>query len=389
MRILIAAGIFPPDIGGPAIYAERLASHLAKTGHSLRVLCYSSGSNALQFPYPVIRVRRRSFKGITFFMYAVLLIRYAIRSDCIYAQGPVAGGLQALIVRYLLRKPYLVKITGDYAWEQAAARYGLTRDIDSFQGGTTTGLPFRVQVMRFVQKKVARSASCCIVPSAYLQSMVIAWGVPKTRTAVIYNAADISEATFAAKQRASGASDRLVLSVGRLVPWKGFATLIRLWPALLSNQPDAHLVIAGSGPESEKLSALIQRMHLGNRVTLLGSVTQRELRAWYRKSYCFVLNSGYEGFSHAVLEAMAAGLPCSVSRVGGNPELIRHDTNGLLFRYNSEKEIVECLKKLLHNPTIADRLGKNAHETALQFTPERMLSSTTRVLEAFRKKGAL
>src|SRR3989344_6112664 len=118
MHLLIAAGIFPPDIGGPATYAERLASGLARKGHSVRVVCYSSTMDDEPRPYRVIRIKRRSLKGITFFNYLAQLLWHAVWADCVYAQGPVAGGFQSLIAHVLTRKLYFVNVTGVYAREQ-------------------------------------------------------------------------------------------------------------------------------------------------------------------------------------------------------------------------------------------------------------------------------
>lgn len=381
MHLLIVAGIFPPDIGGPATYAERLASHVSKKGHSVRVLCYSSNIEDTHLPYRVIRVKRRSLKGVTFLSYLFRLSWQALWADCIYAQGPVAGGLQVFIVHAIIRKPYFVKVTGDYAWEQATARFGLSQDIKSFQQHPASVL-FRVRVMNVVQKMVARNAACCVIPSVYLQSMVLGWGVTKAHTAVIYNAAPSWEHTFETNKLSS---DPTVLTVGRLVPWKGFATLISLWPKILARHANAKLIIAGDGPESKKLKSLIDQANLGDQVRLLGKVDQEELHRWYRKAGYFVLNSGYEGFSHVLLEAMSAGLACAVSDVGGNPELIRNGSNGLLFKYDDEDQIIISIEKLFTDASAAERFAKEAHATARQFTLDRMLAHTTVLLGASQK----
>lgn len=381
MHLVIAAGIFPPDIGGPATYAERLALYVSKKGHSVRVICYSSNTAATRYPFTVIRVKRRPLKGITFLSYLFRLAWHAFWADCIFAQGPVAGGLQAFIVHVLIRKPYLVKITGDYAWEQASARYRLSQDIDLFQRHPAI-VPLRVRLMNILQRIVARNASCCVVPSVYLQSMVTVWGVAKAHTAVIYNAAPAWEDV---SDRSKPAADPLVMTVGRLVPWKGFGTLISLWPKILSRHPTSKLIIVGDGPELKKLRGLIDQLKLADHVRLLGKVDQEELHRWYRKAGYFVLNSGYEGFSHALLEAMSAGLPCAVSDRGGNPELIRNGSNGLLFTYDDEDQIIVSLEKLLNDTSAAERFGREAYVTARQFTIDRMLSHTIALLEASQK----
>src|SRR3989344_6251709 len=165
MHIVIAAGIFPPDIGGPATYARLLADYLATKGHTVTVVTYGvrqSSDEAKQ--YRLIRIPR-SFIVIRYLHYLFALYSVTTNADLIYAQGPVAGGLPAYVISRIRHTPYVVKITGDYAWEQAAARFNYTSSVDVFQ--TETKLHPWVRFLKKVQQTVTAGGRARFFPRNY------------------------------------------------------------------------------------------------------------------------------------------------------------------------------------------------------------------------------
>src|SRR3989344_2738828 len=110
-RILVATGLYPPDIGGPATYTKMLETHLPKRGVELTVA-----------PYGWVRRYPKIFRH-TAFMWK--LIRESRGCDAIYALDPVSVGLPALIASKITRKPLFLRIVGDYAWEQGQLRFGV------------------------------------------------------------------------------------------------------------------------------------------------------------------------------------------------------------------------------------------------------------------------
>jgi glycosyltransferase involved in cell wall biosynthesis len=78
---------------------------------------------------------------------------------------------------------------------------------------------------------------------------------------------------------------------------------------------------------------------------------------------CFVFPSLNEGMGRALIEAMAAGLPVVASRVGGIPAIVRHEENGLLVAAGDSRALSEALRRILSDPQLADRLGRNASRT--------------------------
>lgn len=91
-----------------------------------------------------------------------------------------------------------------------------------------------------------------------------------------------------------------------------------------------------------------------------------------RQSDLFVLPSHTEGFSNALLEAMALGLPCIATRVGGNPDAIQHNISGVLVAPRQPRELAEAIYELAWDRKRCERLGRNARETVRRnFTLDR------------------
>lgn len=120
-----------------------------------------------------------------------------------------------------------------------------------------------------------------------------------------------------------------LVSVGRLVPLKGYDVLVRAMVDVRRQCPNAHLTIVGEGPERRRLEQMIQELALGDAVSLVGFQTE-PLRL-VRGADLFVLASRYDAFANAALEALACGTPVVLTDCpGANAELVVPGVNGLL-----------------------------------------------------------
>src|SRR3989344_1014064 len=123
MKILICAGIFPPEVGGPASYARKLALTLSKRGHQVTVVTYSDKKKIDDFyPFPVVRIVRSKFKPWHYLRYLAAILTRGLTADVLYAQDQVSAGYPTYLASKILRKPFVIKVTGDYSWEQALNR---------------------------------------------------------------------------------------------------------------------------------------------------------------------------------------------------------------------------------------------------------------------------
>jgi glycosyltransferase involved in cell wall biosynthesis len=144
--------------------------------------------------------------------------------------------------------------------------------------------------------------------------------------------------------------------------------------------PGATLCINGSGPDRVRLERLIVERGCTEQVRLVGELSSSELSIWYRAADLCILNSGYEGLSHTLLEAMAHGTPCAASDVGGNPEVVHAGESGFLFTYDDATGIVNSILEALTAPEKAKRMAQNALVWVQGRTHEHMLQETIRAV---------
>lgn len=369
MKILIATPLYPPDVGGPATYSKLLAEGFP--AHGLDVSLVTFGEV------------RHLPKIIRHIVYAVRVFQRAKDVDLIFAQDPVSVGLPALIAASLRRKAFVLKIVGDYAWEQGVQRFGVKHRLDTFSkrpGGDYH--PF-VRLLKWIERFVALRAKQVIVPSRYLKIIVSNWGVPKEHITVIPNGFRNFE-VGGRKQVLRGmvkARGKIIISAGRLVPWKGFEGLIKAVPGLCRSFPDLKLLIAGDGPDMERLESLSKRLNVSLHVVFLGQLSQDVLFSYIKLADLFVLNTDYEGFSHQLLEVMAVGTPIVTTSVGGNPELIEHRKSGILVKRNNIEELGAAITDVLTDKRLREQLVRGAKRRALDFNEERTLRETAKLLK--------
>jgi len=124
MKVILATGVFPPDIGGPATYCERLAQRFHRMKIEVVVICYSDVKKDKEYEFPIVRISRRYPKGLRHLLYFYHSLRLARGADVIYAQNPVTAGFPAMLTSKILNKKFVLKIVGDYAWEQGTSIWG-------------------------------------------------------------------------------------------------------------------------------------------------------------------------------------------------------------------------------------------------------------------------
>jgi glycosyltransferase involved in cell wall biosynthesis len=370
MKVLIATGLYPPDVGGPATYSKLLAEQLPHHGIEVVVLTFGTVRHLLP--------------GIRHVMFLVSVLKAARTVDIVFALDPWSVGVPAYLGALFLRKPFIVRIAGDYAWEQGVQRFGVTEDLNRFSKKTKP-YPLMVRLMKWMQCVIAVQASAVVVPSNYLKKIVSNWGVSKRQITVIYNAVP----NIAVRGRKSvlrsmvKARGPVIMTAGRLTPWKGVDGLIRLMPQLSKKFPDLKLVIAGSGPEQDALERCAEECGVAEQVVFLGSLEQDVLFSYIKIADVFVLNTSYEGFSHQLLEAMSIGTPVVTTNIGGNPELVVHEKSGLLVSPGDQKALMKAISHVLNSKAMRDQLVRGGKKQVQQFTEERLVGETKIFLQRF------
>ena len=344
MKVFIATPLYPPDAGGPATYAKLLKDEFPKKGVDVFICSFSSV--------------RKLPKIISHFVYLIKVLINSIGKDLILALDPVSVGYPASWVAKILNKKFIVKIVGDYAWEQGRQRFGVKDFLDNF---LMKQYGWQVEFLRKIQKKVAKRAYKIIVPSEYLKKVVSQWGISNSKIEVVYNAIKISNDLPTKKEAREllGIEDNVfyAVSAGRNVLWKGFNALGSVFLDLREEDENIKLSIFHNLPH-EKLILRIKSADV------------------------FILNTAYEGLSHILLEAMALETAIITTPVGGNIELIEDGVNGLLVEYNNNQAIKDAVLKLRNNPELKKELAIKAKEKSNTFTLDNMINNTLNILRS-------
>ena len=356
-KIVIATPLYPPESGGPATYAQVLEQELPKLGIEVVVVKYSD-------------VRRRFFRHLRYFR---RISKAARTADLVYALDAVSVGFPAMLAAKVRRKPFVVKVVGDFAWEQGSQRFLKLGPLEKFV--KSRSIPLSLRPLRFVQSLVVRAATRVVVPSHYLEGIVAQWGVSRESISVIWNAVSI-EMTGKVPPNVAALTRPIIVSVGRLVPWKGFFTCIEAVKILRADGIQASLVIVGDGPDRKDLETQAAKT-LGRGFVICGELSKQDTHTTIRHAEIFVLDSSYEGLSHTLIEAVSLGASIVASDIPANREVVEHEKSALLVAPNDSMALAHALQRLLTDGELASRLTEGGKSVAAAFSIQRMVQQTS------------
>ncbi len=165
--------------------------------------------------------------------------------------------------------------------------------------------------------------------------------------------------------------NRKIVTVGRLVEKKGFDILIRACGVLRDRGEEFECVIAGSGPEHERLQTLIDQLNLSDQVSITGEpILQEDIPEFLRSARLFALpcvkdsDGDMDGLPQVLIESMACRVPCVSTFLVGIPDLIRHGENGLLVETENVNAAASAISLLLNDDGLVESWGVAAEEWA-------------------------
>ncbi len=247
---------------------------------------------------------------------ALRALRRSFPFDVIDAHWACPDGVAAALLATALGVPYSITVRGD--------------DINIFAQE-----PARRRAIAWALRRAAR----VVALSNDLRDGVVALGADPSRVSVIANGVDTARFHRIPRGEARlglgvPADARLLLTVGRLHTSKGFPLLVEALARAGSAYADVRLVIVGE-PDGESdatpaIRSAIERFSMQSRVDLIGRRTPAELARWYSAADLFCLATTREGSANVLLEALACGLPCVTTDVGGNREAITDPRYGVL-----------------------------------------------------------
>ncbi len=163
-------------------------------------------------------------------------------------------------------------------------------------------------------------------------------------------------------------------TVARLDPIKNQRMMIKALNIVRQNYPETFLIIVGDGPERGSLKQLVEKLRLSSHVLFTGF--REDTHFFYKIMDIFLLTSFSEGTAMTLLEAMATGLPCIATDVGGNPEIVNDRETGFLIPSDEENTLAEKISQLFSDKEQMKKMGKAGRRRFEEnFTVEKMVRS--------------
>jgi glycosyltransferase involved in cell wall biosynthesis len=340
VKVLLATGIFPPDIGGPATYVPKLAMDLVALGHKVSIVTLGSGDSVdILKQYKVRRINRE-----TWFPLRILKTAFHIFLESRECQSIFSNGLfieSALALKFSKKKNSVVKIVGDPIWERLRNRGLTTVTLEDF---LSQRLGLKQTILRKVFNWSWSKFDYRIAPSLELCTLV-------NRNLKSDSCIHIPNGVEKQEEPSKSTSENLI-TVSRLVNWKNLDIVVKA--AAISK---VRLTIVGSGPEENNLRDLALSVNAD--VQFLGQLDSIGTLNAMRSAKYFVQVSDYEGLSFSLLEAMSLGLIPIVSKVPGNTSVISHMVNGLVIS-PSKNELVNAINELMADDVLCKRISLQA-----------------------------
>ncbi|MEW6202601.1 MAG: glycosyltransferase family 4 protein [bacterium] len=377
MKILVITGNFPPDIGGPATYLPLLCARLTERGHKICVLTLWDARfepDDEKYPFEVIRIplQKSRFKAM-FFKCVSKIVESGRNYDVLYVHGI---GLESVMANFILRKPLVHKVAGDWAWESAINLNLVADDFEEFQ---RKKYPLKIEYLKMKRNFYIRRGHRVIVPSNYLKKWVNSLGVSENRISVVYNTfqfdGDIKDVDIPLK------TDFNILTVGRLVKWKHIDEILEV----IARFGTVGLIVLGDGTELNYLKKLSEKLGVRERVCFAGRVPKSIVLGYMKSCQAFVLNSNYEGFPHVVIEAMHCGIPLIASRAGGTPEIVKDGYNGFLIERGNLTQLEDRIRAIMEKADLRARFISNGYETVSSLNVDGMVNETEAILQSMIK----
>jgi glycosyltransferase involved in cell wall biosynthesis len=344
MKYLLTAGIYPPDIGGPASYLPEFATYLSESGDAVEIvtLCSSRSNTVYENFGKVTKVNRNINKFLRFILTSWKIFRGTSDSQVVFANGLYE---EVAISSLFRRKQIIFKIVGDPIWERCRNSGEVMDNFDTYE---ISQLSTRLKLERLLFKWSLSRANVITCPGEKLSEIM-------KKNYGVENILVIENGIKPVSNECSEDFEYDIISVSRLVKWKRIDLLIRA-----SVRTKTKLLVIGLGPEEQNLKNLSH--DLDANVQFLGVQSRSEVLRYLRQSKIYALISTYEGLSFSLLEALSVGKRILVSNIEANQVLFRGTAIAEIVDPEDADQIDSAIGKLLDNTTenrARENAGKN------------------------------
>ena len=372
MKLLYYCSKFPPQAGGAGIDAYQLGIDLSHEGHQVFVVCeYAAGLKKFEKHnenYSVYRVSIPGLNrgsGIYFILLCLAIAWKGIRiawhekPDVLHCHD-TATGISGLLTKWITRLPVVFKFGGSMTYEYLCN--DKPAGFDPVKGENAAWLhPVGIgKWLLKIEKQFFKQFDRIYPIAQYLVDMLhqhIQLGTEKIH--LIHNGVDVDKIqpqNFLPAVLPPGVK-RYVFTGIRFVKYKGVHVLINACLPILA-ELDAHLIIAGSGPEED----MLHEIAAGNpRVIFTGNLSWQENMSFVRSASVYVLPSFVDKTPSSLMEALALEAPCIASDIDGVKELIGPG-GGILVTPNQPEMLSEKIRYLIEHPAEAAEMGRGGRK---------------------------
>lgn len=346
MRILhVVHRLYPPCFGGLSLYADKICQLHAKRGHKVEAwttleddrptLEEREGYVVRRYP-PAFSIFKNPF---TISMLPQLLCYSKV--DLIVAHSHLMFTSSFAALKSMVSRVPLVLISHGYS-VQRGPFFG------AVQGAYISS----------VGRAIANKAKFVVTMTRREATRFLSLGVKPACCVTIPPGVDSTQFHPGKRSRSS----KRIVWAGRFVPEKNLTCLIEATALLKKNIPDVEVVLAGEGPERQKLAELSQKLRLD--IKFPGTLSKHGIIDLLRNATLFALPSTSEAFPISLLEAMACGVPCVVSHGLGLEQIVGGAV--LLADHRIPKQWAEKLEMLLTDDELMERMSRQAREVAVR-----------------------
>ena len=352
MRVLITAGIFPPDIGGPATFVPKIAKYFQdELNYEIEILTLSDNKNSnINDDFSVKRIDRNLPIIYRWLKTIFTIYKLGKNKDLIFVNGL---GTETTIANIFLKKKIIRKIVGDPVWERAYSKAKISESFDEFQD---KNYGFSISLQKKVRSFSIKKSDIVVTPSHHLKNFIQNLGF-KNKIEIINNGVFIPE-----ENTNIFTNDQINITiVSRLVSHKNIEKIIKAISDL--NSPLINLNIIGDGPELNQLQKISLESNNKDNIIFHGKLNRDDINHIFLKSDIYIQASNYEGLPHSLLEAMSYGIPVLCTPVGECKEILGNEDRGYILDLPvSKNNIKSKISEIIGEKNIANKKGERGKD---------------------------
>lgn len=371
MKICMLSRTYPPRIGGPGAFAHLLSQELTNAGFNVTIITQQIGDAPKFEEKDGIKIHRtyrlsdtKEFTvqnlgvGIGAFVKKILENK---NNDIFHAHDVSVAGFGGCFSKNFIDRPFLLKYGGDLVFEYLSLKKPKGWDPKKGWEGTleyTTGYAF---FLHRIQNWYFNNYDMVLPDSEYGEKFLVQRGYSGEKIKFMPNGVDTSRFcpgdAEELKER-SGFSGKIIFTAARFIELKAVDVLINAMEIVLRSEK-ATFVVAGSGPEEEKLRTLSKQLGIEEYVKFTGNISREDMPYYLGMCDIFVLSSYIDTSPNALIEAMACGKPSVVSDIDGVREIVGDDC-ALKAEPGNCKDFAEKILLLLSDKKLSDSISRNA-----------------------------